>query len=71
MPLQPNPFGNALEAEKRLRRLRAAFQAVSRRYERSVQRRGPANLISLVIIGAALGVTLGLLLIRLEPLILH
>ena len=64
---QPSPLGNAREAEKRLLRLRAAFQMVSRRYERAVQRRRSANLYLLAVIGTVVGATLGLLVMALFP----
>jgi hypothetical protein len=69
MPPQPSPFGNALEAEKRVRRLRSAFRAVSRRYDQTVQRRSSGDLIPLLILAAIVGATMALLLINLAPLI--
>jgi hypothetical protein len=69
MPAQPEPFGNPRQAERRLRRLRAAFSAVSRRYDRAIQRRRQPtkHLLAVVIIGAICGATIALLLLRLRP----
>jgi hypothetical protein len=67
MVRQPSPFGNAHEAEQRLRRLKNGLRAVTRRYERAVQRRRPEKLIPLIIIATIVGMTLGLALMMLFP----